>query len=320
MSLKPHKRIPDVAELYERFGHDLPAEATESKFYDIAPGHSRKAYRASPARQRRVLTPPMLNLREQIRPLEKIAAQRDNRTLEQLLDEVGDAISQLLCRAVCGDQKAIATLVVANHHSVDALEELAKHAPQQVRAEAEICPKWPVLLSLNPQEIKYVIKNLKSLGVGTKALTPTRPGQRRDPHNLWTRMANEAYAICRRCKHDVLELERLCRGTKGQRKSLKYWETVAKATYYQLSDGTPVIITDWQKQCRKLSWPITNSNFKNRWKILKVVVLQYWMNPEGNYREALQKIGNEKEEEWRRRGRALERIEQAFRSLIDLPQ
>jgi hypothetical protein len=320
MCLKAQKNSPDMAELRRRYGHILPTESAGSEFHEIAPGHVRKVYHTSTARERVVLTPPMLQLANKLRPLKEIAVQRNDRTLEQLLNEVGDAIRQLLCRAHCGDQRAIATIFVAIHHAVEALEHLAKNAPKKVRAVAETLPRWPVLLSLNPQEIEHVKRDLKSLGVGTKALTPTRPGQRRDPRNLWTRIADESYAICRRCKHDVPELETVCRGTKRQRKTVKYWETVAKATYYQLSDGTPVIITDWQKQCKHLSEPITDANFKNWWKVVKLVVLQYWTNPEGNYREALNLIGNKDEDEWRRRGRALERIEQAFRSLLDLPR
>jgi hypothetical protein len=267
-----------------------------------------------------VLTPPTLNIKKELRPLKEIAGKRDKRPHEMLLDEVKGAIEQLLIRAHCGDQMAIVTLVTAIHHSVEALEHLAKHSPQKVKLAAEVFPRWPVLLSLNRQEIQHVKEYLKSLGVGTKARTPTRPGQRLDPRHLWTHIADEAYAICRRCKHVVPELEWLCQGVKGECKILRYWRTEAKVMYYLLPDGKVVIIADWQKKCKRLSEPITEANFGDWWKAVRMCVLQYWMNPEGNYLEALRVFGNEKQKDWWRRNRALDAIKNTFRSLVNLQE
>jgi hypothetical protein len=80
------------------------------------------------------------------------------------------------------------------------------------------------------------------------------------------------------------------------------------------------MVFDWQRQCQYLSEPITTDNFPEWWKVVKMAVLQYWRNPEGNYQEALKKIGDAQEEEWRRRDRALTRIRQAFRNLLNLPK
>jgi hypothetical protein len=317
MSLKSQKNSLDMAELCKRYGHVLPAGFPGRGFEEIAPGHSRKVYRPSPVRERLVLTPPMLQLGDELRPREEIAVQRDKRTLEQLATEVADAIRQFLCRACCGDQRAIERVVVTVLRAVEALEILTKFEPQKVRAVAENLPRWPVLLSLNPQEIEHVKKDLKSLAVGTKAITPTRPGQRRDPRNIWTRIADEAYATCRRCKRAVPDLERLCKGVKGERRTFEYWRTDVNFTDYHPPGAPPVRIWDWHKHCKPLSHPITDANFKDWWKVIKMSVLQYWINPKGNYQEVLNAIGQKNLKEWQRRELALARIKQAFRSLID---
>jgi hypothetical protein len=317
MSSEGQKDSPSPAELCERFVHVWPADASQNEFQEIAPGCVRKVYRANPVRDRRVLTPPMLNLPNKLRPFKEIAGNRDKRTPEQLLDQVKDAIQQLLFRAHCGDVRAIATVVVAIRHSVEALDLLANKSPQKIRGVAKGLPQWPVLLSLNPQEIRHVVKHLKKLGVGSKAKTPTGPGQRRDPHNFWTRIADEAYATCRRCKHDVRLLESLCRGARRERKTWQYWGIEEKRTIYYPAETPPVLIADWQKRCKELSQPITDTNFDDWWKVVKLCVLQYWQNPRSNYRKALNIIGQKNLKTWERRELALARVKQAFRSLIN---
>jgi hypothetical protein len=308
---------PSIAELCERFGHLIPVESAENTFLQIAPGRVRKVYRASPAKECLVLFPPLLHVDKNPRPLEEITGQRDNRAPEQLLDEVESAIRQLLGRAFCGDQIALATLVTAINHSVEALEVLANAAPQIVRVAAETLPRWPVRLSLNPQEIEHVKKDLKSLGVGTKSLTPTGPGQRRDPRNLWTRIADEAYSTCRRCKHDVPLLEALCSGVDGKHQIFEYWSTRSDFTDYLPQNAPPVRIWDWHRQCKHLTVPIINANFHAWWKVIKVSVLQYWQCSKGNYQEALDAVGQKSQKEWKRRELGLARVKQALRSLID---
>jgi hypothetical protein len=82
------KNSPNLADLRKRFGHVLPVELPENKFHRISPGRVRKVYRASPVKECLVLCPPLLHFEKKPRPPEEINALRDNRTPEQLLDEV----------------------------------------------------------------------------------------------------------------------------------------------------------------------------------------------------------------------------------------
>jgi len=188
-----------------------------------------------------------------------------------------------------------------------------------VRVDAATFSDWPVLLSLNPQDINSAMQELKSLGVGTRSPLPSKPGQRVDRRNFWTRLATQALAACAANKRLVPELRDFASGAKRERQTREFWpQTRAKATYYYLANGDVVIITDWQSKCVKLSGPISKHNFQKWWDVVKWCVLDYWKNPKGNYAEALKKIGQANEPEWRRRNLAIDRLEQALRSRLGL--
>jgi len=318
MSSKAQKISPDLAELCKKYGFRMPIKAADNAFHEIAPGHLRKFYGRSHANEQLVLMAPALNLSEKLRPLPEIAAGRDMRTPEQLSKQVAEAITQLLRRAHCGDKEAVARVILSAIRAVEALEHLTKFQEEAVRAEAKGQPRWPVLLSLNPKEIKHVKEHLESLRVGLNARTQTWHGQKFDPRNFWTRLAVAAYTACVRCKIAVPELERPCSGIKGSRKSLKWWRTEVMATYYSLPSGKVVIIPDWQRACKRLP-ELTHDSFDDWWRVVRLCILQYWQNPMGNYREALEQIPDEQEtDEARKRDRALARTKQAFRSAVGL--
>jgi hypothetical protein len=224
----------------------------DGKFHEGRLKRQNKIYPAF-KKPRRIYMGAILQPTDRIRYAKEIAALVDKRRLAELHGQVADALSQMLYRAHCGDQQAVKAYVLATNHAVDSLQTLAKHQPLKVRRQSQTYSHWPVLLSLNPQDIEDAQQRLKSLGVGTNSILPTKSGQRVDYRHPWTQLALLALTACAKNKHAIPELVALCAGAKSERKVLKLWErTEHGATLYQLGNGDVVIIADWQEKCTKL--------------------------------------------------------------------
>ncbi|MGA9779316.1 MAG: hypothetical protein ACLPRE_10470 [Limisphaerales bacterium] len=112
------------------------------------------------------------------RPTEEIAALVDKRPLEELADQIEPLVHQILCRAYTDDAAALRKFAHIVRGAVNALGRLTQFRVAAAKTVAATFPTWPVLLSLNPQEIQRAKDELLCLGVGTQAPAPTRPGQR----------------------------------------------------------------------------------------------------------------------------------------------
>jgi hypothetical protein len=199
------------------------------------------------------------------------------------------------------------------------LKSVEERQRTKVTAIAETSTNWPVLLSLNPQDIKWAKDYLLKLEVGSKAPTPTRPGQRIDSRNFWTRLAREALRACRINIRLVPALEAHCAEATKECQSMKIWRTQTKATYHTLPNGDVIILADWQKQCVKLSEPITDNNFKDWWGVMKLCVLEHWKSIPEDYAKALAKISDKTAAtEFQKRNLALGQVRKALCSLTGL--
>jgi hypothetical protein len=263
--------------------------------------------------------------------VEEIRRLLDKRPLADLTGQADHALRQLLYRAHCGDAQALAHYVQITRAAVRSLETLAKHQLESVRVHAERFANWP--LNLNQHETEWAKQELKKLGVGTKFPLSTRPGLQARCRSVWTRLAWDALRACADNKRVVPALKALAAGARRERKTLPYSrQTEVWATYYSLANGDVVIIADWQAKCAKLSGPITKTNVNDWWDVVRCCVLQHWKNPEGNYSAVLELIPNaqvgefsgeshsdeyyKQGKEYRKRKRALERVEQAFERLV----
>jgi hypothetical protein len=317
---KPKQEIPSLAKLREMgCARPLPSKGSPEQAHQVRPGHWRKVYGRQNQQCRWVYMP--IGIQEKtLKPMTEIAALADKRTLDELTEHGEEALKQLLYRAHTGDERAIFLYAGLLRRAINSLDFLATNQLEKVQAEAERQPRWPVLLSLNPQDIKRAKKHLSRLHVGQKAETPTRPGQRLDLNNFWTVLANEALNVCQTNRVVwVPILLKHATGARRERHSQKFWGKKVSATYFYLPGGTDIIIiTDWQWQCAKLSEPITTANFKDWWSAIKGCVLEHWRRPHGNYAKALEVVGQPQQEEWRRRSTALDRVKQALESLTHL--
>jgi hypothetical protein len=313
--LKAKYEFPSLAGLRDECG-DFQPYSDPGKQID---NHWRKSYPNSTPKGRWYYVPAVFEPHDTRKPLPEISRLVDHRTLDQLRAQFMDVISQMLNRAHIGDDDALDSFVWLVNRQVDALSDLARCEFTRVQAKAATYPQWPVLLSLNPQDIQRVKQDLEKLNVGSMATIFTGPSQRVDPRNFWTQLATCGLRACRRAKVYTYFLKRHAKGAIRvcpQRR--KYWGVETGVTYYYLSNYEAIIIADWHKQCLRLSEPITAVNFKDWWNAIKLCVLHHWQNNHGDtfsYSEALRYVGQTDKEEWQRRYFALSRIEQALRSL-----
>jgi hypothetical protein len=294
-------------------------------FQQIGTGKLRKVYPASRAQQLHLYRPTRFRgynfdiPGERLRSAAEIAGEVDSRSLDDLYSQALDSHRQLLIRAAAGDERAMYFLADRVGMAARYLEILEEAQPEKLRALAQQYPRWPVLLSLNPQDIEIARDRLRRLCVGQKALTPTRSGQRVDRRSFWTRLAawavDECYNITRTVV-PVLEHHAKCAGARPKRVKERLWGTPVEATYYYLPEGV-LCLTDWEKQCVHLSKPVTKENFGSWWKAVRGFVREFWHCSASGYATALDhtKTGQHTKTEPERRSMAFDRVEQALRGL-----
>ncbi|MEN9576890.1 MAG: hypothetical protein RL514_4745 [Verrucomicrobiota bacterium] len=242
----------------------------------------------------------------------------DKRSLAELQEQARDALNQIQIRAHCGDQNAMRAFGLTLRDAVGELESLANHQPEATRAVAEVCRRWPVLLSLNPQDIAHAKEHLVKLNAGAKAVTPTRTGQRVDSLDPWTSIARGALDTCRLNKVVVPQLESNCAGAKLVLKSLKFWKTNVEVSVYTIANGDIILIADWQKRCASLDDSITSANFPDWWWAVRRCVLQHWKDSPDDYTAAIKRIGVGEAKTYQKHDEAINRIRRALASLVGL--
>src|SRR5258708_9073214 len=192
--MKRRAQAPDWATLRRIFGHPLP-EYLPTMEKQMRPGHRRILY-GQTATKRCALRPTTWKLGKELRVPEEVAKKLGKRPLLQLVDERDELLKEIFAHAYCGDEQAISLMSSTALGAVRGLEDLEKYQQAKLQTKAEASPVWPVLLSLNPQDIKQAKERIARLNVGTKALTPRRRGQRLDARNFWTVLADEALHEC----------------------------------------------------------------------------------------------------------------------------
>ena len=327
---KGNQSIPALATLRDVCGKFSEWRPIATGWQQIRPGRFRKTYGAGLPQVRWLYIPAVLEARHKRREAAEVAQLIDPRSIAELGEQADSATeprNQLLYRAHHGDDKALALFARLARESVDALATLARFEPERVRRIAATYPQWPVLLSLNPQDLRHTKQALKELAVGSQALTPTRVGQRVDPRNFWTRLALAALDACDRARKNTPPLQEHARAAvKRLPQPRHFWGTRTHTTFYFLANGDAIIITDWHRKCARLAQPITAANFDQWWNVVKLCVLHHWQNKEEiydlpgslSYAEALRSIGQSNKEEWQRRDFALSRVKQTLRSLTGL--
>ena len=244
------------------------------------------------------MSPAVLTLFEERHDADEIARRVDKRPLRELELQVEDALQQILVRAHAGDDDALCLYFYIARATVESFDNLIRHELKRTRAFAEMSPDLPVLLSLNPQDIKAAKKRVRLLNVGTKAMMPTRSGQRTDRRNLWTRLAIFAFHACMENSRRVPQIEKNLTGAKQRRVKHKLWGTFEIGTEYTLPDGSWVVIADWQRDGgnlagqAKLAGQIKADNFDEWKRVIKMCVLEFWNRSKKNYDKALNEVGN----------------------------
>jgi hypothetical protein len=211
--------------------------------------------------------------------------------------------------------------------AVGSLETLTEHLPGKVKAEAEISSDWP--LNIGKSDAEWAERELQKLDLGAKIPRAINRSMRTTLRNPWSRLAMQALIACAENKRVVPALKALAAGARHERKMIPLSrQTKAWATFYYLGNGDVVVIADWQNKSARLSGPITKKNVKDWWEVVEWCVLHHWQNPSGNYSEVLQLIVDvdkanpqsddyyKQNKEYRKRSRALDRVKQAFESLV----
>jgi len=268
----------------------------------------------TPSAGKPLLQPAVLSFFKTRLDADEIARRVDNRPLAELESQVADAFRQILVRAHAGDDNALFSYFKTVRQAVMSFENLVTHEPDRLSAIAAQSSHLPVLLSLNPQDIEAAKERLRLLKVGTKAILPTRPGQRTDWRIYWTQLAIFAFNACNENIRIMPTIEAQLTGAKQSRVKCKYWETDVLGTEYTLSNGDKLTVADWQKDCAKLAGKVTADNLKQWREIIKLCVLEFWNRKTTDYHAALKIVGKTGELESTRRHSAMNRTLQAFKS------
>lgn len=318
--MKAKAQPPSLATLRELFGQRLPNDSVPSEGQQIRPGYWRKVYGHS-AQDRWAYRATKQVWKREFLSADEIAARIDKRALLELLEQRDTLMRQVCVRAAHGDTQAISLMISTARGVITALGSIEQLQPEKLQSAAEVSSTWPVLLSLNAQDIGHAKERLRRLKVGNKATTPRRPGQRLDPQNFWTVLAQAALKACEDNRAIVPVLRNVAAGVKRERKTVKFWQTSAKATFYYLTNSDIIIITDWEKQCVRLPRPITEMNFKQWWSVVQFCVLERWDANNQDYQAALAKISDGTAlKEFQKRNLAMSQVRKALRSLVGLRQ
>lgn len=279
-----------------------------------------KKFSNAPQTQKQILQPAVLSLFEERHDVKEIARHVDKRPLRELESQVADALKQIIARAHAGDNEALASYLILARYAVMSFDNLVRHEPKRMRTITEQSPNFPVLLSLNPQDIEVAKKRLRLLNVGAKAILPTRSGQRTDRSNHWTRLAIYAFNTCLENSWRIPQIETQRTGAKQKRVKRELWKIIEEGTEYTSPNSSPIVIADWQMQGgdlagrAKLAGQITADNF-DQWKwVIKMCVLEFWHRSKNNYNKALKTVGTFGKPEAYRRHLAMNRTLQAFKS------
>jgi hypothetical protein len=299
-------------------GQQLPDGQQSNQGIQIRAGLWRKVY-SQPLPERWWYRATKLVLHRELRPPEQIAKRIDNRPLHELSDQIRAALEQIVARAALGNTLALAQVVSTARGAIRALETIEKAQPEKLLATAESSSNWPVLLSLNLHDIRRAKTLLQRLRVSTKALTPRVQGQRLDPQNFWTKLVLEALDVCEKNKLYVPVLRAYAKGARHERKTQKFWQMTVGGTYYFPSNCDCIFIADWEKQCVKLSGPITEANFKAWWHVVQLYMIELWRVNKKSYEAALTMISDQQAiKEFQKRNLALTQARKALRSLAGL--
>jgi hypothetical protein len=210
-------------------------------------------------------------------------------------------------------------MITTAEGAIGALDLIEQFQPKKLQEAAEKSSAWPVLLNLNSQDIKYAKERLGRLKVGTKSLTPKRPGQRLDSQNFWTLRADEALKVCADNRAAVPILEDVAAGSRWERTGVKYWQTQIDATLYEVSRYDHILITDWERECVKLPAPITVANFKQWWSVVQLYVIERWHVRKDEYEAALSHFSDRTApKESTKRNLAMSQMRKALWSLVGL--
>jgi hypothetical protein len=270
-----------------------------------------------------VYEPPALEFHDRRRSPDEICQQVDQRPLDELRRQAKGALIQILSRAHVGDEEAIKTFSTIVHGFTGELENLANTQQDKLRTLAETFPMWPVQLSLKKGDKDSALDYLRKLNVGTKAITPTGPGQKWNRSSFWTELANRARVSCGIKRMTVPALLKLAAEAPAEQLTAKLWGNELKATRWTLRNGDTITLTEWQKECVKLTEPITPKNFAAWWKLVELCVLEHWKRNPKEHSKALREIGEKdkkgnKREHWRQHNMAIDRVRQGFKDLVGI--
>ena len=320
--MKRQKELSQLSEWRPFYGAFKTFVDSKDGFFPVAPGRKLKFYGPNAQRGAWLYRPEVLRVFGGLKNPKHIAALISDESLDEVLENIHKGIGQLVFRSHAGEKKererAMELFFILVRTTINNLEQLADFHFAELKSIAERYPEWPVMLSLNPQDISYRLSRLERLKVGRKAVTPTAKGQRVNFRNPWTLLAKRALDVCALNIHLVRKLRGFTRGAKRERRHFKFFGTPVYGTFYTLENQDMIGIADWQETCASLAFPITASNFDRWWRAISGCVLGCWHANPGEYKKALSKLEKAHGDETIKRNLAMTYLRQAFRSLVGL--
>lgn len=266
-----------------------------------------------------VLSPLVICADGQTRPKEEFGMLINDQPAEALCQQFDDAVRQMFYRAYTGDERTAELLVSKFGNALMGLRKLVDDKRDMMRAVAERSPRWPVMLSPDPEDILRTKKRLAELKVGLHTAPPPALAEKSETEDYWENLARRAFEACELNRHLIPVFLGWTEGCHAKKRSINYWDRKVETTFYHLPNGRDVIaIADWQLQCAGLPAVVDSASFAAWWNVIVRCALEHWHSQPAEYAEALNNAAKASYTEFQRRKAGLKKLAVAFKRAVGL--
>jgi hypothetical protein len=143
-------------------------------------------------------------------------------TTAELLQWIDLFETEVLKRALAGEDEAISTFAQKISGLVSSLENLTRRQRGKVESVAAISVFWPVNVTQRDPDFTWAEKHVCALKVGSKSFLPPKIGSRINLHNSFTRLAVKLWLQLLKNRDELPELLNAVGGKNPRRRKTKW--------------------------------------------------------------------------------------------------